>query len=88
MWRTWVSPEGKIHRISDDQLYRFCVDNGLHLGNMLSHINNETSDQKNGGWRLIERLRAIGHVQRPLEHVLALGTIEDFYNECKSSTDW
>ena len=35
----------------------------------------------------MERLHAIGHVDRPNEHVLALGTTKDFYKNCQTSTD-
>ena len=54
---------------------------------MLDHIKNPASDWKNGGWRLIERLCAIGPVNRPHETVLALGTLEAFWKDCISSTD-
>ena len=54
---------------------------------MLNHIATPTSDHKNGGWRLIERLRAIGHVDRPQVHVLAFGTLEAFHKSCLSSND-
>ena len=87
MSRAWVSPEGKLHDVTDEALYTFCSERGLHYENMLDHISRITSDQKNGGWRLIERLRAIGHVDRPLEHVLALGTPEAFHKDCLAATD-
>eukprot|EP00322_Chrysochromulina_rotalis_P021077 CAMPEP_0115882654 /NCGR_PEP_ID=MMETSP0287-20121206/29119_1 /TAXON_ID=412157 /ORGANISM="Chrysochromulina rotalis, Strain UIO044" /LENGTH=198 /DNA_ID=CAMNT_0003338745 /DNA_START=94 /DNA_END=687 /DNA_ORIENTATION=- len=54
---------------------------------MVDHVSRPTSDQKNDGWRLVERLKAIGHVDRPSEHVLALGTLDAFYDDCQSSTD-
>jgi len=52
-------------------------------------IENENSQQlqKCDGWRLIERLRVIGHVDRPDEHVLARGTLTAFYFDCKLSSD-
>ena len=87
MERTWVSPTGDVHVVADAALYQFCSSRGLHYDNMVVHIQNPKSDQKNGGWRLLERLRAIGHVDRPTEHILALGTLEDFHQECLSSTD-
>lgn len=82
-----VSPKGELHDVSDDDLYSFCTDRGLHYGNMVDHIKRTGSDQKNDGWRLIERLRAIGHVDRPTEHVLALGTPEAFHMDCLKSND-
>lgn len=86
--RTWVSPSGSVHDVSDDDLYRFCNDRRkLHYQNMVSHISKSSSDQKNGGWRLIERLRAIGHVDRPHQHVLALGTLEQFHKDCLAASD-
>ena len=87
MMRTWVSPNGAVHQVSDDSLAEFCRQHQLHHSNMLAHISNPASDQKNGGWRLIERLRAIGHVDRPHEHVLALGTLDSFHKECLQSSD-
>ena len=66
MMRTWVSPAGEVHDISDAGLYVFCKSRKLHYENMLDHIAKLTSDQKNGGWRLIERMKAISHVDRPL----------------------
>ena len=87
MSRTWVSPAGKLFDVNDEDLYQFCKQRGLHYQNMRDHIVQETSDQKNGGWQLIERLRAIGHVSRPHEHVLAIGTVEAFHSDCLSSTD-
>jgi len=87
MVRTWVSPLGKVYDVSDDELYNFCAHHKLHYQNMVSHINTRTSDHKNGGWRLIDRVRAIGHVDRPREHVLALGTLEDFHRNCLASSD-
>jgi hypothetical protein len=68
-------------------LFQFCSARKLHYDNMVDHVSRPTSDQKNGGWRLVERLRAIGHVDRPTEHILALGTLEDFHKHCQSSTD-
>ena len=68
MSRAWVSPEGELHDLTDEELYSFSSQRGLHYENMLDHISRAKSDQKNGGWRLIERLRAIGHVDRPSEH--------------------
>ena len=87
MLRTWVSPSGEPYDVPDDQLYRFCNEKGLHFENFLDHIATPTSDQKNGGWRLIERLCCIGHVDRPNEHVPALGTRKAFHAECMASTD-
>ena len=54
---------------------------------MNEHIANDKSDQKNGGWRLIERLKCIGHVDRPHEHVPALGTPAAFHKDCLNSSD-
>ena len=85
--RTWVSPDGSVYNVAGADLYIFCQEKNINYENMLDHIERETSDQKNGGWRLIERLRAIGHISRPDNHVLALGTIEEFYKECLTSDD-
>ena len=74
--RTWVSPDGDAHDVSDEHLYKFCRARGLHYENMLDHIETATSKQKNGGWRLIERLEVIDHVKRPRDHVPALGTLD------------
>ena len=87
MLRAWVSPEGELHEVSDANIYSFCTVRGLHYQNMLDHMERATSDHKNGGWRLIERLRAIGHVNRPHEHVLAFGTPEAFHKDCLDSDD-
>ena len=84
---TWVNKHGEVFDVSKEDLYDFCKDRELHYENMLGHIALQTSDQKNSGWRLIERLRAIGHVNRPHEHVLALGTIAHFHADCLASTD-
>ena len=84
--RTWVSPDGELHDVSDSELCRFCTEHGLHYSNMLDHIGSR-SDQKNSGWRLIERLRCIGRVDRPHEHVPALGTLDSFHKQCLSSSD-
>jgi len=83
----WVSPDGTIHDVDDEQLYEFCKSRQLHYPNMLDHKQNPESDHKNGGWRLIERLRFIGHIHRPNEHIPALGTFDAFYNECLRSKD-
>ena len=85
--RTWVSPAGDVYDVSDDNLYVFCISNGLHYSNMVTHTAKDNSDQANFGWRLIERLRAIGHVDRLDQHVLALGTIESFSEDCLNSKD-
>ncbi len=85
--RTWVSPTGECFDVSDESLYIFCKERGLHHANMVHHISTPTSDQKNGGWRLIERLCAIGHVERPHDHVLALGTLGAFHSDCLASRD-
>ena len=85
--RTWVSPSGELHDVADEELHTFCSARGLHYSNMKDHIASESSDQKNDGWRLIERLRCIGHVDRPREHVLALGTLESFHRDCLASKD-
>jgi hypothetical protein len=82
-----VSPIGEVHDVSDADLYTFCKTRRLHYENMINHIQTATSDQKNGGWRLIERLCAIGHVNRPHEHVLALGTPTSFHQDCMASND-
>lgn len=87
MPRTWVSPTGSVYDVSDGELRSFCTARGLHYDNMVQHMSHPTSEQKNNGWRLIERLRAIGHVDRPHEHVLALGTLEAFWKDCLSATD-
>lgn len=87
MERTWISPAGEVHQVCDASLYAFCTNRGLHYENMLDHIARSTSDQKNGGWRLIERLKAIGHVERPNEHVLVIGTVEDFHDDCLRAKD-
>ena len=84
--RTWVSPDGELHDVSDSELCHFCTEHGLHYSNMLDHIGSR-SDQKNSGWRLIERLRCIGRVDRPHEHVPALGTLDSFHKQCLSSSD-
>ena len=75
MKRTWISPVGEVHDVSDADLYAFCNQRGLHYSNLINHIETPSSDQKSEGWRLIDRLRAIGHVDRPHDHVLALGTL-------------
>ena len=62
--RTWVSPEGSLFDIADEQLYAFCTSRGLHCPNMIEHMDNVGSKQKNGGWRLLERLCFISHVDR------------------------
>ena len=85
--RTWISPDGDPHDVSDEHLYQFCRARGLHYENMLDHITTATSDHKNDGWRLIERLQAIGHVKRPRDHVPALGTLDSFHKSCLSSSD-
>ena len=59
--RTWVSPEGSVFDIEDEQLYAFCTSRGLHCPNMIEHMDNVGSKQKNGGWRLLER-RRLKHV--------------------------
>ena len=82
-----MSPNGELHDVEDAHLSAFCRERGLHYPNMLNHINTASSDQKNGGWRLIDRLRAIGHVDKPHQHVLALGSLEAFYADCQSSDD-
>ena len=87
MVRTWISPTGEYFDVPDDELYTFCKQRGLHYENMLNHIEKQSSDQKNEGWRLIERLRAIGHVNRPRDHVLALGTLAAFHADCLASRD-
>ena len=69
--RTWVSPDGELYDVPDEDLYTFCDGRGLHYKNMVHHIANVRSKQKNDGWRLIERVRFIGHVDRPDEHVPA-----------------
>ena len=67
--RTWVSPDGDAHDVSDEHLYKFCRARGLHYENMLDHIETATSNQKNGGWRLIERLEVylVVRLLQPLE---------------------
>jgi hypothetical protein len=85
--RTWVSPTGALHDVHDDHLYAFCKPRGLHDSNMRDHIANPKSKQKNDGWRLLERLSCISHVDRPNTIVPALGTLESFHEECMSATD-
>lgn len=85
--RTWVSPTGELHDVADDELYRFCTAHQLTFRNMLDHIDSASSDQKNGGWRLLDRLRFIGHVNLPDENVPALGTLDAFYDSCKRAAD-
>ena len=86
--RTWVSPRGEYHEVSDEGLAAFCRVNGnMHHGNMLAHISLASSDQKNDGWRLIERLRCIRLRDRPSVLVPALGSLESFHAECLSATD-
>ena len=53
----WVSPDGTIHDVDDEQLYEFCKSRQLHYKNMVDHKQNPQSDHKNGGWRLIDRRR-------------------------------
>jgi hypothetical protein len=85
--RAWVSPAGELFDIADEDLYAFCTARGLTHRNWLEHISSPTSDQKDEGWRLIERLRCIGHVNSPQEHVPALSTLESFHKSCMSSSD-
>ena len=85
--RTWVSPVGDVHDVSDDELYDFCTRRELHYQNMVAHIKKSTSDQKNNGWRLIDRLRCIGPVKLPLVNVPALGTLDSFHKSCLSADD-
>ena len=53
--RTWVNPDGVPHDVSDEELWDFCTQLGLHYSNMVYHIATPTSDQRDE-WRLIERL--------------------------------
>ena len=48
----WVSPDGTIHDVNDEQLYEFCKSRHLRYQNLVDHKHNPESDQKNGGWRL------------------------------------
>jgi hypothetical protein len=85
----WVSPTGVPHDIADEELSAFCKRQTpkLKYGNMKHHVDSARSDQKENGWRLVERLRAIGHIDRPDEHVLALGTLDMFHQDCLASSD-
>ena len=47
--RTWVSPTGELHDVSNAHLYQFCRQRQLNYGNMVDHIAHESSDHKNGG---------------------------------------
>lgn len=85
--RAWISPKGEVLDVADEELWKFCATRGLHYCNMLEHIHDAGSDHKNNGWRLIERLRFIGHVDHPHAHVPALGTLDAFHQSCLSATD-
>ena len=84
---TWVSPAGKLYDVPRKELGRFCKARELHHKNMVAHIDDPHSDQKNGGWRLVERMRAIGHVSRPTDTRPAIGTLDAFHAACLASTD-
>ena len=59
----------------------------MHHGNMLHHIASASSDQKNGGWRLMERLKFIRLASQPHIVVAAVGTLDAFHRECLAARD-
>ena len=86
--RTWVSPVGKFYDVSDENLAAFCRANGrIHHGNMLDHIASASSDQKNNGWRLMERMKCIRLAAKPNFVVPAVGTLDAFHRECLAARD-
>ena len=79
---TWVDPQGHVHDVPAQHLRAFCDARGLHASNLQNHVDNQESDQKCGGWCLIERLRWLQRVEQPEFKVPALGTIDSFYQAC------
>ena len=83
----WCDPDGRPHEVARDGLWRFCKDHGLNFGNMVNHIDTPSSDQKNGGWRLVDRLRVIGPVDQPTVMVPVLGAPKSFFTSCLTAMD-
>jgi hypothetical protein len=86
--QTWIDPTGEDHDVHQDRLRAFCnARRELNASNMVDHVTNVNSDQKCGGWRLIERLWWIYHVDQPDCLVPALGTLDAFFLDCKNARD-
>lgn len=83
----WVDPNGGVYQIEPDQLGDFCRRRKLNASNMQDHVAKPSSDQKNGGWRLVERLRWIQSVAKPTLIVPALGTLHAFHANCLHAND-
>jgi len=83
----WVDPKGKPFHVAADELREFCTRRGLNASNMEEHVKRPASDQKNGGYRLISRLRFIQSEEDPTLIVPALGTLDAFYNDCMDAHD-
>ena len=83
----WCDPDGYPHHVQRENLADFCRLRKLKVGNMIHHIDTPTSDQKHGGWRLIERLVWISRANDLTTLVPALGTSETFFKSCACATD-
>ena len=83
----WVDPDGHPYEVAEDAFRKFCSDKGLHYDNLIAHVKLPSSDQKCGGWRLVDRVRCIGPVNQPAVTVHALGTVAAFFGDCIGAND-
>jgi hypothetical protein len=81
-----VDPFGNVHSVQRRELRRFCETRGLHASNMESHVLDPDSDQKNGGWRLLGRLKWL-RFGDSLKLLPAVGTIDNFFTSCSEASD-
>ena len=82
-----VDPHGNVHTVPRMQLRTFCISRKLHASNMEKHVLDPGSDQKNDGWRLVERLKWLRHLGDAPLLLPALGTIDTFSATCISASD-
>ena len=84
----WVDPNGHPHHIHRSELRAFANGReGLVASNLENHIANPRSDQKCGGWRLLDRMWHIYHVDAPKVLVPVIGTLDQFFASCQSASD-
>ena len=83
----WVDPDGHPYEVAEDAFRKFCSDKGLHYDNLIAHVKLPSSDQKCGGWRLVDRVRCIRPVHQPAVTVPALGTVAAFFGDCIGAND-
>ena len=87
--QVFVGPrlEDGVHEVQGGDVRRWARSLGLHESNMDEHVVSSSSDHKCDGWRLIERLRWVQHVEHNEWLLPALGTAESFVASCTRATD-